>query len=269
MTTLGTDNRVFKKLLSRRFSQKEVTINWRPSRENLPATLTEGIDSFWQEQIIATSKDRFIFNGDLCRLNSWRVQGNRLILDLGLTNYKELLHSNHFADEIETKLGREFLASALGISVVLVSTDEQIILIKRSDKVGEFPNRIDVIGGHIHPCEHAVAGIPDPFSAIIDEIREELNLKIKTGEQLTCIGLIETTATKKPELIFKVKSQCPKARILETASGHQCPEIAELFTVANEASALRTLLTRRRDEMSPSAYGGLSLYNQYFEVRYS
>ncbi|MFQ5676915.1 MAG: NUDIX hydrolase [bacterium] len=263
------DNNVFKTLLSGSFNQDWVSVNWCASRRDLPATLTNRIDAFWQKQIIAAQKDGFIFNGDLCRLNFWHVQENRVVLGLGLTSYKELLHSNHCADELETAFGNEFLARALGISVVLVSADDQIILIRRSDKVGEFPNRTDLIGGHIHPREHAVSGVPDPFLAIIDEITEELNLEIGSAERLDCIGLIETTATRKPELVFELRSERQKSDILKTASRHRCPEIAEIFTVVNEAHALRNFLTTRRDEMSPSAYGGLCLYSLHLEGQHS
>jgi len=196
------NNPFFKVLFSAKFSHAQVVINWNPEKRELPLELTQQIDSFWQQEIVETGKNEFIFNGELCRLNDWRVQKDQLTLDLGFTDYNELLYSNQFTNDIAARFGNDSLARALGVSVVLVSDDEQIILIKRSKAVGENPGDLDVLGGHIHPQENAVSGIPDPFLGIKAEIKEEVHLDLKNDDPLDCIGLIETLDTKKPESAF-------------------------------------------------------------------
>ncbi len=184
------NNRFFKVLWSARFSQDQVIINWIPWKREFPFKLTQQIDSFWQREIVETGKNKFIFNGELCRLNDWSFQKDKLTLDLGLSNYKELLYSNEFTRKLQQEFGNETLSRALGVSVILVSCDEQIILIKRSGVVGENPGDLDVLGGHIHPQENAVSGIPDPFLAIKAEIKEEVHLDLKNDDPMDCIGLI-------------------------------------------------------------------------------
>lgn len=257
------NNHIFKTLFTGHFTSNEVQIDWQPQQRTLPPTLISKMEAFWKQEIVAKDKQHFIFNGDLCRLNSWQIEIEILRLDLGLTNYKELLYSNRFTAELEQEFGESCLSKALGISVVLMSNDDQLILIKRSGSVGEFPNCIDVIGGHIHPQEHATDSIPDAFLAIKDEIREELDLSVKDDAKLKCIGAIETIATKKPELVFQLKIDLKAQNVLEMASQKKCSEIAEVFTIPNNSTDLEGFLKSSQDKLSPSAYGVLSLYNSH------
>ena len=186
-------------------------------------------------------------------MDDWQIEQDHLILNLGHTNYKELLYSNH-----QTLNGKEdFISGALGINVVLVSADAQVILIKRSSVVGEFPGKLDVLGGHIHPVEHVVSGTPDPFCAIQSEIAEEINPDF-SGYSITCTGLIETVVNKKPELIFLATSSLSSQEILELGVKNNCPEIAKFLTVSCEN--LTAFLETRVDDFSPSAFGALCLY---------
>ncbi len=94
------NNPFFKVLFSAKFSHAQVVINWNPEKRELSLELTQQIDSFWQQEIVETEKNEFIFNGELCRLNDWRVQKDKLTLDLGLSDYNELLFSNQFTNDI-------------------------------------------------------------------------------------------------------------------------------------------------------------------------
>ena len=256
------NNPFFKVLFSTKFSHDQVEIIWIPKKREFPLELTQQIDSFWQREIIETGKNQFIFNGELCRLNDWRVQKDKLRLDLGFTDYKELLYANQFTKEVEERFGQDSLSRALGVSVVLVSDDEQIILIKRSKAVGENPGDLDVLGGHIHPEENVVSGIPDPFLAIKAEIKEEVHLDLKDDDPLDCIGLIETVDTKKPELLFKAKSRLTVEEIIRLASLKQSEEVAEFLTISNKEKALAHFLGVNSIQFSPSALGVLSVYLQ-------
>lgn len=220
------------------------------------------IEAYWKKEILQTPKADYVFNGDLCRLTGWKIAQNKLNLYLGRTNYKELLYSNNFVQDIITRLGREYLAKALGISAVLVSCDQKIVLIERSETVGEYPGRLDVLGGHIHPVEHAVSGVPDPFLAIKSELKEEVNLQLHANEPVTCLGLIETQVTKKPELVFLVNSQRTSEQILKSTLSNHTPELTRVFTIEASLESLTSLLINKKNPLSPSAHGTLWLYAQ-------
>ncbi|MFQ5604834.1 MAG: NUDIX hydrolase [bacterium] len=251
----------FKTLFSGCFDAERVQVNYQPEHRTLPAPLNSKIETFWQNKIVATSKNSYIFNGDLCRFNNWQIQNNTLLLELGFTNYKELLFSNEFTEWLVTHHGQQSLSRALGVSAVVLSRDQQIVLIERSHSVGESPGKLDVVGGHIHPEEHAVSGTPGPFYAMKAEIAEELGLILTEDEKLLCLGLIETKHTRKPELIFQVKIGHSAAEIQSRASKRTSSEIAGFVTVANDRTAVSQFLQQNIDQLSPSAIGSLYLYN--------
>jgi hypothetical protein len=250
----------FKVLFTGRFQRREVRVNWDPAQRMMPLPLREKIEQFWEIEIAGSPKHAHIFNGPLCRLNRWEIHEPYVTLYFGLTDYKELLHSNQFTDAIEKEFGSPSLSKALGVSAVLVTCDEQILLMKRSAAVGEDSGKIDVFGGHIHPTEHAVEGIPDPFHAIKTEIWEEANLRITMNEPVSCIGLIETTRTKKPELIFEVTSRRRAQDII--ASALPSSEWSALFAISAQKNPLLSFLREYSDQISPSALGALWLYAQ-------
>ncbi|MFQ5865999.1 MAG: hypothetical protein ACE5IW_12295 [bacterium] len=253
---------IFNLLILGSFSENQVNIKWDPSLRMLPAALVAKIANYWNKEIVQTPKANYLFNGDLCRLNNWEVTQNRLNLHLGRTNYKELLYSNCFVQDIITRFGIEYLSKALGISAVLVSYDQNIVLIERSENVGEYPKRLDVLGGHIHPVDHAVSGVPNPFYAIKTELQEEVNLQVGPNEPVTCLGVIETRATKKPELVFLVKSQKTSDEILKCSVSRKTRELTRVFTIENRLNLLTSFLSNKKDQLSPSAYGSLWLYAQ-------
>ncbi len=258
------NNSFFKVLFSARFNHEQVNINWNPGQREFPFKLTQQIDSFWQRKIVETGKNEFIFNGELCRLNDWSFQKDKLTLELGLSNYKELLYSNEFTNDIEKQFGFDYLSKALGVSVVLISSDEQIILIKRSGIVGENPGDLDVLGGHIHPQENTLSGVPDPFLAIKAEVKEEAHLDLKDEEFLDCFGLIETAGTQKPEMLFKARSGLTAEEIIRLASVKQSEEIAEFRTISNQKKSLAQFLDANSNHFSPSALGVLCVYANTF-----
>lgn len=244
------------------FERSEVRTTWTPAKRTLPRELQRKIDAFWELEVTRTARKSYLFNGGLGRLECWQAEQHRLQLDLGWTSYKELLYSNRFGREITAQFGEACLSRALGISAVLLSSGWQVILIQRSEAVGEFPGKLDVLGGHIDPQEHAVAGVPDPFVAIRAEISEEVGLDLGVNDSLVCLGLIETRATQKPELIFAARTGRSAEQILQRSRIDPCSELTRVFAVAGSPESLADFLLQNQQRLSPSAYGALWLFRQ-------
>ncbi len=242
------------------FAFPEVEVIWNPTRRQLAPELAKQIDTHWQHEIARNPARSHLFNGDLCRLAGSWTNSERLTLDLEMTDYKRLLFSNYLREN-GSAADVEFNARALGISAVLVSGDAQIVLIRRSESVGEDPGRLDVFGGHLDPVEHLVDGAPNPFAGIAAELREEAGVDLP-AERFTCIGLIETCVTRKPELIFYLPVGSSAREIIRGAVNTGCDEIDGLLAIPNEKSAVVTLLEREGHELSASAFGSLWLYQE-------
>ncbi|XP_020562144.1 nucleoside diphosphate-linked moiety X motif 22 isoform X3 [Oryzias latipes] len=82
-----------------------------------------------------------------------------LILRLGLTSYKEYLGTNWScqAAELRQRGQTEYkdplalLAQPLGVGAILCTSDDQVVFIRRSQKVAEAGGLLDIPGGHPEP----------------------------------------------------------------------------------------------------------------------
>ena len=245
-------NDVFRIMFHRRFSRKNVRLNWTPTPPHLPRSLQSDIESYWAR----LPKDH-IFNGKLARLKDYTIQENQLCLDLQPTDYQALLYSNAFTSKVCRQWGKGRLSQALGISAILVSQDDALLAIKRSAQVGECPNLLDVPGGHIDvPSDNSA---PDIFASMEQELEEEIGLAPHQVD-LSLVGMIETSANCKPELIFYAQSPCSKDEIRrksQTASHRY--EYSALIAQPNTIESIDVLLAQP-EKFSPSAYGCLLVY---------
>lgn len=252
----------FEVCLAQGFVYDQVEITWSQQASTLPEDLEREISAFWQQKLAQSGTNRLLYNGTLCRLIRWQCAQEMLRLELGITNYQQLLYSNHVLENIKDGDTAPFNAAALGVSIVLVSADEQILLMQRSESVGEFPGCLDVFGGHIEPEHHMTNSIPDPFKAIAAELQEEAGIRVDDVRQILCIGLLAPHVNQKPELIFSFKSVATSRKLIRQARHTESPEIAGLLTVPNSKDALSIFLNSKADELSPSAHGTLWVHLQ-------
>lgn len=240
------------------FPRSQVHLTWQNNNQTMSHELAKGIEDYWQQEILPGPKGRYVFNGELCGLDNWQKGNSILSLELGRTDYKTMLYSN-FVNRNSESHG-SFICSALGISVVIISADNRLVLMQRSQQVGECAGMIDVIGGHVEPGTHDVDGIPNPFVGIQDEIEEEVGLTAIPQEKLICIGLLETLATRKPELIFQLNSDLPAEEIINSARKKGSTEASDFLSIKNSVDGIKQLVEGNRDNFSPSAVGSLYLF---------
>lgn len=233
------------------FRREGVDIDWHNTVPDGHSKIKKAVEEHWQ-----TIEGPHIYNGPLVRLDGFQVKNGELILDLSRTDYASLMYSNTFADRIVELLGSNCLSRALGISAVLVTADDQIVLFKRSRSVGEYPGFLDIPGGHIDvPAEDDQ---PDPFQSMVQELEEEIGLDAREVP-LELLALVDVIEHKKPELIFVAKSCRPATQILDAAaSAIDRNEWEELFFLP--VADLQKFLADQKRNISPSAFAGLELY---------
>jgi len=223
------------------------------------------INAFWNQEVVDKGKLDYIYNGRVCCLNEFKLINNQLELTLGETDYKHLLFSNNQEKMANPGQKYEFNPAVLGVSVILISLHQKVILIQRSSQVGEFPECMDVPGGHIEPDKHLVDGVPDPFLAIAQELQEEIGIESISPSEIVCIGIIETTANRKPEMVFTYQSNQSSEAIIKLAEKQRSTEIEAFATIPNNLFDLNFYLESNKEQLSPSAFGCLSLYQDTFE----
>lgn len=233
------------------FLKENVQVVWDNNPFFYPVEFLNEIEKYWQK-----IKAPHIFNGELIRLNKVRSTDIKLQLDLSLSNYATLLFSNAHVKRIVNKWGNQYLSNALGISAVVVSSDEKIVLMKRSSNVGEFPNCLDVFGGHIDKPE--IGFKPDVYASMEKELAEELALA-NADFDLDVLALVQANVNQKPELVFSAFVEKNFKQIVKDAE--KADDRFEWETVTGISVAeLGSFLETERMNLSPSAFGSLEMF---------
>jgi hypothetical protein len=247
--------------LSGNWPRSRVQINYQPIEYILPDKLARLALTFWESEL--AKANRHLFNGALCRLENFSQNNGTLQLSLSRTCYRDLLFSNANTDELLRVLGEGGPARALGISAVIETVDGFLPLIRRSEHVGEFPGGLDVVGGHVHPDEHARDGVPDVFVAIADEVHAELGIPFSQLGDFVCCGLGENWPHRKPELAFFLALPLTMKEVRQSApSAREADEFTELFAVRAEKASLQHFIAENASRITPSAPGCLQLYGR-------
>jgi len=247
--------------LSGSWTPAQVQITYHPIEYTFPADFAPRAEAYWHELI--TEGKRYLFNGALCRLEKFGAEHGNLHLSFSRTCYRDLLFSNANTAELIATLGENSPARALGISAVIETADGFLPIIRRSAHIGEAPGGLDIIGGHIHPDEHARHGVPEVFAAIKDEIHAELGVPHDMLEDCRCIGLTENFRHRKPELAFFLRLPLTMAEIRRLARhAPEGDEYSALLAIRADKIAVEKFVAENAGNVAPAALGCLQLYRQ-------
>ena len=119
--------------------------------------------------------------------------------------------------QVENSKDQKFLSNCLGVSSLVITSDQKIIMGIRSQHVGN-PGTIDVPGGHPEPksCRERGAGLPaggltnetiskEIISSCKEEISLELNIKLEEITSHNFHAIIPKTGNQKPLGYFVTK----------------------------------------------------------------
>ena len=119
--------------------------------------IDEIIENVWKEELKRSSR---LYNASKFRLNGVIVKNNGLVvIQVGLTDFKENICTNHFQPiEQLYKYGvtqfsnkHACIADAIAVTSVIVTSDQFVIRIKRSNWVAAMKGMVDTPGGHAEP----------------------------------------------------------------------------------------------------------------------
>uniref|UniRef100_A0A3B4AYB2 Uncharacterized protein n=1 Tax=Periophthalmus magnuspinnatus TaxID=409849 RepID=A0A3B4AYB2_9GOBI len=278
--------------------QVQVELSERYNRQTDPA-LEEHIEKLWKERL---AKEPWIFNGAKFRLrlkihttkttkkiatalaskeSRWQEECV-LTLRLGLTNYKDYLGTNWSGQaeelcrrgEVEFDDALSLLAQPLGVGAILCTVDEQIVFIRRSQRVAEAGGLLDIPGGHPEPkviCEEKislvmlgpVAVVTELFSSVCAEIRDEINIPLNfLGEPLLIGIALNHTSAGRPSAEFYISCSLTSDQVkrLYLKGGAEANESTDIIFVSKKTVLQLDQTSNLWPELCPSAKGAVLLY---------
>ncbi|XP_061581539.1 uridine diphosphate glucose pyrophosphatase NUDT22 [Cololabis saira] len=218
--------------------------------------------------------------------------GPLLTLRLGLTCYKDYLGTNWScgAAELRQRGETEFrdplalLAQPLGVGAVLCTGDDQVVLIRRSQKVAEAGGLLDIPGGHPEPkvvCERLGEAVneeqigvttmqqrPDAvvaelFSSVCAEIRDEVNIPLSSLGAPVLMGVaLNHTSAGRPSAEFFVSCSLTseEVRNLYWKGGAEANESTDVIFLSRKDVLQLNRSSPLWSELCPSAKGAMLLY---------
>jgi hypothetical protein len=248
----------FRILCSGQWSPEQITAYDSTQPHVLPEPHAERAQTYWQE--LTARGDKYLFNGELFRLENFAATDHGLSLHLGRTCYRDQIYSNAHAAELSKNFGEKSVARGLGVSALVITADADLLIIRRGEHLGEEPGKLDVVGGHAHPDQHFTRGVPDLFRAILEELETELNLPAVEVLTNICCGLVENVHIRKPDLAFLAHTRLARRDIAGTmAAAAEADEIAELLAVPAVPAAVGAFLETYETALTPSACACLHL----------
>jgi 8-oxo-dGTP pyrophosphatase MutT (NUDIX family) len=147
-------------------------------------------------------------------MESWAVQDGRLGVALSRTTYRLFLGTNMTHPELADRYGPAVLANPVGVSPALETADGYLLMGRRNESVAYYPGRIHPFAGCLEPTDGDVGpAAPGPFAAVRRELAEELSLGGDDVADVRCTGIVEDTALRQPEMIFRAVSTRTRAEI--------------------------------------------------------
>lgn len=156
------------------FAPDDIVVTVYKSNRKIDPKVEDQLDFLWQEkERKAKEKDKHIYNGLSYRLNSLRAEGQRLIIDLGIFDFKtrECLIEAEGYDELSEEYWRKG-----GYTFATVKTsDDRYVLVGLSGK-SMNENKTDFLGG-IMETEPPITSGEGLFESLYKELEEEAFIK--------------------------------------------------------------------------------------------
>lgn len=235
------------------FAESDVRASWTDQPVVVPAGVERLIAESWAAaETEALQCGRELFPGAMTRLLQWSTDGGTLTLTLGPTDYRQFVGTNLRHPELAERFGRDALANPLGISVAVVTADNQLLVQQRSERVFEHPGFFHVCGGNVEPADVAGPDAPGVFAAARRELEEELAITPAQIISLTCLGLAENRKTFKPDLLIE-------AEVTQPADAFRSARNAEFSNLIflEDATTLAGCLTQNRNRFTPPGMASL------------
>ena len=242
------------------YSQQDLHVQWDAAAYMPDEAIRQEIDKAWDHHS-ATAQHRGVklYNGPLCRLIDFQADNHRLNLVMGPTCFKDFLGTNLTRATLRYLHGSDVLANPVGVSAAVVTSDNFILLGRRSQKVVYHGGRIHSIGGMVEPDANAQA--PNPFDAIIQEITSELCVSASDIATIVCMGMVREKPIVQPELVFDVALGLDAQTLRQIAAkAIDADEHDELILVLDYPSSVITFVQKNLDAITPVCLSALLLH---------
>jgi hypothetical protein len=233
------------------WARHQIKVQWAPSGFAPPGPVLDLIERTWNDA--SQELGAHLFDGPLCRMESWTASPNLLTLHLSRTSYKPFLGTNGRHASRIAPYGPTAYANALGSSAAILTSDRWLVFGERGDKVALYPNCAHPFGGCLEPA--ADLDVSDDTSR---ELNEELRLVPKEITDLRCLALGMDMHLLQPELVYLAQVTLDRSQLEKRVDS---TEHRGIWAVRADAKAMAQALKAARP-LTPLTRLALVVYGQ-------
>ncbi|KAL9268112.1 Nudix hydrolase 9-like protein [Drosera capensis] len=265
-------------------SLSQVSVIFDESYDRIPhpdVDLENSIAEIWDQRL---RRNPSLYNGKKFRYagHIWHTGSDasenvpRVSLLLGLTEYRTFVGTNlspswekFLVPSEDEPMRCKHSSNPLGNGAVVETSDKKILVLKRSNNVGEFPGHFVFPGGHPEPHEVGIRSHKDSvdrdtsnkkvsqemFDSIIREVVEEIGVPVNSLNDPVFIGISRRELNVRPTAFFFIE-----------CSLHS-KDIQELYCSAQDGFESTQLYAVSLDELESMAHkmpgcheGGFAMY---------
>jgi 8-oxo-dGTP pyrophosphatase MutT (NUDIX family) len=236
-------------LCSLDLTPSQVSIARSANTRRIVPGVEAAIESAWDEAM--RRPGIHLFDGPMCRLESWTAGEDHLQLVISPSSYKAFFGTNMSHPEFADEFGADVMANPVGVSPALLSADGFLMFGRRNAAMAYYPGRLHPFAGCMEPSDE------DVFAAVRRELSEELGLAARDIAEMRCIGIAEDRGLGQPELIFSVASTRTRAEIES-----QLDDIEHHGSWSVRANATEIEAAIGQQELTPVAVATLLLWGR-------
>ncbi|XP_062081919.1 nudix hydrolase 9 [Humulus lupulus] len=254
------------------------------------ADLENSISEIWNKKIQRNTSlfngSKFRYGGHILCTADGSSQESHVCLHLGLTDYRTFVGTNlnslwekFLVTSEDDSVRCQHTSSPLGNGAIIETSDKKILVLKRSNNVGEFPGHFAFPGGHPEPeevereCHQREMKLMDSdfitkkvsqemFDSIIREVVEETGVPVTSLCQPVFIGISRRELNVRPAAFFFIKCALGSNEVRELYSSAQDGfESTQLYTVSMME------LENMTSKMPGCHHGGYALYKLMVEAQ--
>lgn len=235
---------------------------WQPSQvitrdvastQVIPEHVHQEINREWDQAI--SRAGRLLFDGPMSRFEGLDVSDHQFTLFLSTTSYRPFYVLHMVRRDLlgEGPFGGVVAAQPIGVSCLIISQDNDVLLGRRGERVAYYPSRIHPFAGSLEPADGG-----NLFATLYRELEEELALKPEDIAAPRLIGLISDRTLRQPEVILCCQTHLTTAdvRARVDPSEHDA-----LVAVPNRPADIQKLLNTET-ALTPVCRGSLILLGE-------
>ncbi len=205
-------NNLYKILFKGRYLLEDVQVSFsEKSNRKIDAELEAKFRDDWEETLkSAADKGIKVWDSQTYRLENFRIDKGKLLLDLSLIKFSVRSGIKKHRDEVE-KLGSGYFSKGLHVSAIIVTSDGKYLMGKLSGKTLN-ERTVDFIGGVMSKDEVEVRDSRDIWKTVIRELDEEVNIKETDTERVELVGAL-TSKHSNVGLVFFVKLKIDSKKV--------------------------------------------------------